>query len=74
MIFATEREKCKGGCFASAPKLEINLDIDDFDKLKEIYQNYNFEEYETVEEEVSKIIRCIINFIEYNPEVVDLST
>ncbi len=74
LIFATEREKCSGGCYASEPKFEINLQEDDFNKLKKIYKEYNFEKYDTEEEEISKTIRCILNFIENEPDLISIKT
>ena len=64
LIFGPEKEKCSGGCFAAEPQIELDIDIDDFEKLKNIYKSYNFDDYDSEEEEVSKVIRCIINFNE----------
>jgi hypothetical protein len=71
-IFGSAREQCGGGCFSSEPQFEIDMDEDDFNKLRSIYQNYEFEEYDTEEEEISKTIRCIINFIDYQPESISI--
>ena len=71
-IFGSERENCKGGCFSSEPQFEIEIDEDDFNKLKKVYQNYDFSEYETEEEEISKTIRCIINFFEEEPDSISI--
>tara|TARA_Y100000814_G_C12273646_1_gene382701 strand:- start:252 stop:605 length:354 start_codon:yes stop_codon:yes gene_type:complete len=72
LIFGTEREQCIGGCFASEPQFEVNMDEDDFNKLKEIYQGYGFNEYGSEEEEISKTIRCIINFVEQEPDLISI--
>lgn len=72
LIFGSAREQCGGGCFSSEPQFEIDMDEDDFNKLRSIYQNYEFEEYDTEEEEISKTIRCIINFIDYQPESISI--
>ncbi|PPR77377.1 MAG: hypothetical protein CFH01_01566 [Alphaproteobacteria bacterium MarineAlpha2_Bin1] len=69
-IFGSERENCTGGCFSSEPQFEIEIDEDIFRKLKEVYQNYDFSEYETEEEEISKTIRCIINFVDEEPNSI----
>ena len=69
-IFGSERENCKGGCFSSEPQFEIEIDEDDFNKLKKVYKNYDFSEYETEAEEISKTIRCIINFVEEEPNTI----
>ena len=74
LIFGSAREQCGGGCFASEPYLEIEMDEDDFNKLKSVYGNksYEFEEYDSEEEEISKTIRCILNFIDYQPDAVSI--
>ena len=54
LIFGSSREQCGGGCFSSEPQFEIDINEDDFNKLKNVYQNYVFEEYDTEEEEISK--------------------
>ena len=70
LIFSTIKEKCSGGCFASEPQFEVELNEDIFIKLKKIYTENDFEEYKTEEEKVGKVIRCIINFIEDEPELI----
>jgi len=74
LIFGSAREQCGGGCFASEPYFEIDMDEDDFNKLKSVYQNqsYEFEEYDSEEEEISKTIRCILNFVDYQPDAVSI--
>ena len=74
LIFGSAREQCGGGCFASEPYFEIEMDEDDFNKLKSVYENqsYEFEEYDSEEEEISKTIRCILNFVDYQPDAVSI--
>tara|TARA_B100000131_G_scaffold305804_1_gene332178 strand:+ start:182 stop:541 length:360 start_codon:yes stop_codon:yes gene_type:complete len=74
LIFGSAREQCGGGCFASEPYFEIEMDEDDFNKLKDVYENQSseFEEYDSEEEEISKTIRCILNFIDYQPDAVSI--
>ena len=74
LIFGSAREQCGGGCFASEPYFEIEMDEGDFNKLKSVYENqsYEFEEYDSEEEEISKTIRCILNFIDYQPDAVSI--
>ena len=69
-IFGTIREQCGDGCFASEPQFEIDMDEGDFNKLRQIYKDYDFMEYGTEEEEISKTIRCIIKFIEEKPYLI----
>ena len=74
LIFGSAREQCGGGCFASEPYFEIEMDEGDFNKLKSVYENqsYEFEEYDSEEEEISKTIRCILNFVDYQTDAVSI--
>lgn len=72
LIFGTVREQCGEGCYASEPQFEVDMDEDDFNKLKQIYKDYGFMGYNTEEEEISKTIRCIIKFIEENPDSISI--
>ena len=38
----------------------------------EVYEKYDFSEYENEEEEISKTIRCIINFVEDEPNSISI--
>ena len=67
LIFATEREQCVGGCFGADPCFDIDMDDTDYNKQKQI-----FEDYDSEEEEISKTIRCIINFIEEESESISI--
>tara|TARA_E500000178_G_scaffold222485_1_gene219495 strand:+ start:444 stop:800 length:357 start_codon:yes stop_codon:yes gene_type:complete len=70
LIFNNVKEKCSGGCFASEPQFEVEVNEDSFMKLKKIYTENAFDEYKTEEEEVGKVIRCIINFFEDEPKLI----
>ena len=72
LIFSTIKEKCSGGCFASEPQFEIEMNEDIFFQLKKIYTKNDFNDYKTEEEEVSKVIRCIINFFEDEPQLITI--
>ena len=61
-IFGEEREECNGGCFNAEPAITIELDIDLLKKMKQIYHNYTFDDYDSEDEEISKTIRCKINY------------
>ena len=67
LIFGELHEKCSGGCYAAKPVLELNLDKNILKQLKQFHTNYNFDEYATDDQKVSKVIRCIINFYEQEP-------
>ena len=70
LIFSTKKEKCSGGCFASEPLFEVELTEDIFNKLKKIYTDNDFDDYKTEEEEIGKVIRCIINFFEDKSDLI----
>ena len=44
LIFSTKKEKCSGGCFASEPHFEIEMNEDIFIQLKKIYTEYEFDD------------------------------
>ena len=68
LVFGTVREQCGEGCFSAEPQFEIEIDEADFDELKKVYSAYGFHEYNSVDEEISKTIRCIIKYIESNDD------
>ena len=72
LIFGSDREQCVGGCFSSEPKFEIEMDEDDFNKLRQVFQKYDFEDYETEEEQISKTIRCVVNFVHEEPDLISI--
>ena len=72
LIFSTNKEKCRGGCFASEAQFQVDMNEDVFVKLQKIYTENDFDDYKTKEEEVSKVIRCIINFFEDEPDLLEI--
>ena len=70
LIFSSVKEKCEGGCFASEPQFEIDINEDIFIQLQKIYKENEFDDYKTKEEEVSKVIRCIINFFRDETDLI----
>ena len=72
LIFSVIKEKCRGGCFASEPRFKFEISKDIFDYLQKIYLENDFDDYKTEEEEVSKVIRCIINFYEDRPDLISI--
>ena len=48
LIFATEREKCVGGCFGATPCFEMELEESDYQELKSVFEKYDFEKYFSV--------------------------
>ena len=71
LIFDVIREKCSG-CFSSEPQFEVDMEDEDFETLKTVFEEYDFDTYFTEEEKVSKTIRCIINFVEEEPELISI--
>ena len=71
-IFGAVKQQRGDGCFASEPQFEIDMDEADSNKLRQIYKDYDFMEYGTEEEEISKTIRCIIKFIEEKPDLITI--
>lgn len=72
LIFGVIKEKCRGGCFASEPQFKFEISKDIFVYLQKIYKENDFNDYKTEEEEVSKVIRCIINFFEDRPDLISI--
>ena len=70
IIFSSMKEKCSGGCFAAELQFEVEMNEDIFIQLKKIYKDNEFDDYKTEEEEISKVIRCIINFFEDEPNLI----
>ena len=54
--------RCIGGCFSTEHSIEVDLDDEILSKMREIFKQYEFEDYDSEEEELSKIIRSMINF------------
>ena len=71
-IFGTPREQCGAGCFEAEPRFEVTIDNADYDKLCKIYQDYAFQPYVTKDEEISKTIRCIFNFVDDEPDSISI--
>ena len=40
--------------------------------MREIFQQYDFEEYDSEEEELSKIVRCMINYAEQEGDLKNI--
>ena len=57
-----EEVRCVGECFSNDQFIKVKLDGKSIEKMKDIFRQYDFEDYESEEEELSKVIRCIITF------------
>ena len=62
MVFGEIR--CVGSCFSNDKFIKVELDDDLISEMKDIFKQYDFEDYDSEEEELSKVIRCVINFSE----------
>ena len=56
--------RCVGSCFSNDKFIKVELDDDLISKMKDIFNQYDFEDYDSEEEELSKVIRCVINYSE----------
>jgi len=54
--------RCVGECFSNDQFVKVKLDERDIAKMKDIFSKFDFEDYDSEEEELSKVIRCIIIF------------
>ena len=59
-----EEVRCVGECFSNDQFIKVKLDGKDIEKMKDIFRQYDFEDYESEEEELSKVIRCIISYVD----------
>ena len=60
--------RCVGDCYSNDHSVDLDMDEVTFSKIKSIFQEYDFDDYETEDEEISKIIRSMINFSEEEDE------
>ena len=61
--------RCIGGCFSTDETISVELEYDQVLKMKEVFQQYEFEDYDSEEEELSKIVRSMINFADQEAEL-----
>ena len=66
-VFAEIR--CIGGCFSTDETISVELEDEQVLKMKEIFQQYDFEDYDSDEEELSKIVRSMINYADQEAEL-----
>jgi hypothetical protein len=50
------------------------LEDETVSKIKDIFQKYDFDAYDSEEEEISKIIRSMINFLEEEKNIKKIFT
>ena len=65
--------RCVGGCYSTDQSIQVELDDELISKMRKIFQQYNFEDYDS-EEELSKIVRSIINFADQEGDLNKIFT
>ena len=66
--------RCVGDCYSTEQSLEIELDDETVSKIKGSFQKYDFDDYDSEEEEISKIIRSMINFADEEEDIKTIFT
>ena len=61
--------RCIGGCFSTDDTISVELEDEQVLKMKEIFQQYDFEDYDSNEEELSKIVRSMINYVDQEADL-----
>ncbi len=66
--------RCVGDCYSTDQSIEVELDDETVSKIKDIFQKYDFDAYDSEAEEISKIIRSMINFSEEEENIKKIFT
>ena len=66
--------RCVGGCYSVDQPIQVELDDELISKMREVFQQYDFEDYDSEEEELSKIVRSIINFADQEGDLNKIFT
>ena len=66
--------RCVGGCYSTDQPIQVEFDDELISKMREIFQHYDFEDYDSEEEELSKIVRSIINFADQEGDLNKIFT
>ena len=61
--------QCVGDCYSTDQSVKIELDDETVSKIKDIFKKYEFDDYHSEEEEISKIIRSMINFVDEEEDI-----
>ena len=61
--------RCVGGCFSTDETISVELDDEYLSKMKEIFKKFEFEDYDSEDEELSKIVRSIINYADQEADI-----
>ena len=65
---------CVGDCYSTEQSVEIELNDETVSKIKDIFQKYDFDDYDSEEEGISKIIRSMINFVDEEEDIKTIFT
>jgi len=61
--------RCIGGCFSTDETISVELEDDQVLKMKEIFQHHEFEDYDSEDDELSKIVRSMINYADQEADL-----
>ena len=61
--------RCIGGCFTTDETISVELEDEHVLKMKKIFQQFDFEDYDSDEEELSKIVRSMINYVDQEADL-----
>ena len=61
--------RCIGGCFSTDDTISVEMEDERVLKMKEIFKQYEFEDYDSEEEELSKIVRSMINYVDQEADL-----
>ena len=61
--------RCIGGCFSTDDTISVEFNDEHLSKMKEIFKQYEFEDYDSEEEELSKIVRSMLNFADQEADL-----
>ena len=64
--------RCVGSCFSNDKFIKVEFGDDLISEMKDIFKQYDFEDYDSEEEELSKVVRCIINYSEQECEMSEV--
>ena len=73
MIFFCDY-RCVGDCYFTEQSVKIEFDDEIVSKIKGIFQKYDFDDYDSEEEEINKIIRSMINFADEEENIKTIFT
>ena len=66
--------RCVGDCYSTDQSIKVELEDETVSKIKDIFEKYDFDAYDSEEEEISKIIRSMINFLEEEENIKKIFT